>query len=333
MKILMTGMSSSHTSPKVHATSFGFFGALHSALTAVGGHEVTWGPADMGLTKKDLDKFDFVFVGIAAPTSVSSNNAYGALNLINILNGSPKLKFVVDSPQSWQIEQSLSSVLKQPDSLIKDFYSKRPGFQAAKSKLGSLIEACSTLATAEWPTTIFPSLPWGVAESLEDNLPAGARGKVVPLNLDFLLISSDSSYSINRVDTWLIDRIDTEWSKKIANLVSNEVQLVKMSKKETDSDIELKLKSSLGLFVSPQKRKGGTWWSYRYIQALNSGTPVATEWRDSARLGSAWGVLPSKLEDMSTIERTYLATKQKESYVSNIPNKQDIINSLNEILR
>jgi hypothetical protein len=333
MKILMTGMSSSHTSPKVHATSFGFFGALHSALTTVGGHEVTWGPADIGLTEQDLDKFDFVFVGIAAPTSVSSNNVYGALNLINILHGSPKLKFVVDSPQSWQIEQSLSSVLKQPESLIKDFYSKRPGFQAAKSKLSSLIQACSTLATAEWPTTIFPSLPWGVAESLENNLPAGARGKVVPLNLDFLLISSDSSYSINRVDTWLIDRIDTEWSKKIANLVSNEVQLVKMSKKETDSDIEVKLKSSLGLFISPQKRKGGTWWSYRYIQALNSGTPVATEWRDSSRLGSAWGVLPSKLEDMSTIERTYLATKQKESYVSNIPNKQDIINSLNEILK
>lgn len=329
----MTGMSSAHTSPKVHATSLSFFGALYKALTTVGDHEVAWGPADINLTKQDIDKFDLILVGISAPTSVSANNAYGALNLINILYGSPKLRFVVDGPQSWQIEQSLASVLKQPESLVKDFYAKRPGFQTAKSKLGFLIEACSILATAEWPTTIFPTLPWKSVESVEENLPSGAKGKLIPINVDSLLINIENSYSASRTDSWLIDRADTEWARRATNSVSSEVQLIKLSKKETDLDIELKMKTSSGLLISPQKRRGGTWWSYRYIQALNSGTPVATEWRDSGRLCAEWGLLPSQLEDMSTIERAYVAIRQKEVYMSNIPSNQDIRDSLNEILK
>lgn len=329
----MTGMSSAHTSPKVHATSLGFFGALYQALTTVGGHEVAWGAADINLTKQDLDKFDVVLVGVSAPTSVSANNTYGALNIINLLYGSPKLRFVVDSPQSWQIEQSLASILNNPESLVKSFYAKRPGYQVAKAKLPELIEACSILAGAEWPTTVSPTLPWKSIESIEENLPIGAKNKVIAISLDSLLINPENQYSIDRTDTWLIDRTDTEWSKKATNSVSSEIQNIKVSKKETDSDIELKIKTSLGVFISPQKRKGGTWWTYRYIQALNSGTPIATEWRESSRLGRDWSHLPPQIEDMSDIERSYLAAKQKETYTSKLPNKQDIINSLNDILR
>lgn len=329
----MTGMSSAHTSPKVHATSLGFYGALYRALTEIGGHEVAWGAADINLTKQDLDKFDAVLVGISAPTSVSANNAYGALNIINLLYGSPKLRLIVDSPQSWQIEQSLNSVLNNPESLIKDFYSKRPGYQVAKTKLPELIEACSILMKAEWPITVAPTLPWKSVESIEDVLPAGAKNKVVAINLDSLLINPENHYFMDRTDTWLTDRTDTEWSKKAANSVSSEIQNMKVSKKETDLDIELKIKTSLGVFISPQKRRGGTWWTYRYVQALNSGTPIATEWRESSRLGGDWSLLPPQIEDMSDIERSYLAAKQKASYTSKLPNKQDIINSLNNILR
>lgn len=329
----MTGMSSAHTSPKVHATSLGFFGALHQALTTIGGHEVAWGVADIRLTKQDLDKFDVIFVGISAPTSVSANNSYGALNIINLLYGSPKLRLVVDSPQSWQIEQSLNSILSNPGSLIKDFYSKRPGYQVAKTKLTELVEACSILAKAEWPTTIAPALPWKSTESIEDNLPLGAKGKVVAISLDSMLINPENQYSMGRTDTWLIDRTDTEWAKKAANSVSSEIQNIKVSKKETDLDVELKIKTSLGVFISPQKRRGGTWWTYRYIQALNLNTPIATEWRESSRLGRDWSLLPPQIEDMSDIERSYLAANQKQTYTSNLPNRQDILDSLNEILK
>lgn len=325
-------MSSAHTSPKVHASSLGFFGVLNAALTTDEANTVVWQAVDVASTKADFDKYDAIFVGITAPTSVSANKAYGALHLINLMFDSPKLHLVVDSPQLWQIEQSLASVTRNPASLFKPFYSKRSGYELAKLDPQTYVDVCNKLLTGDWPTTIYPGLPWKSSTSVLDNLPKGASNHLVALNFDSLYISDDVSYSFDRDEVWAVDTIDTEWAQKAIHSVSNDIELVRQSKQETDRDALNRIQNSAGLFVSPQKRKGGTWWTYRYIQALNSETPVATEWRDSGAIGPEWAVLPSQLEDMAPIQRALLASHQREAYVKNIPSKEEAINSLNYLL-
>ena len=126
-KILITGMTSSHTSENANMRSLSFAGVLNHVLT-VNGHEVIQDQPSVSWNLNDLAEYDAVLVGISPITSLSSNYAYGALSVIDVLLDDPRLKLFIDSPEPTRITSSLRAISKTPDNITKPFYSYRKGF-------------------------------------------------------------------------------------------------------------------------------------------------------------------------------------------------------------
>jgi hypothetical protein len=106
---------------------------------------------------------------------------------------------------------------------------------------------------------------------------------------------------------------------------------MKWNKGWGDEQVMLQISRSIGAIISPDQ-KDGTWWSYRYIQAMNSNTPVVTDWTESQNLSADWSVLASAIDSMSEEKRDLLATAQREIYSASIKGKKASSNALESIL-
>jgi hypothetical protein len=332
MKILITGMSSTHTSPRVHQNNLGFVGVLNEVLSD-SGHDIDWLSPDVTWTKDFLETYDAIFLGITPPTSLSANKVYGALNILDLMYDSPKLKMVLDAPQYWLFDSSLKSVIKNPDSLVKPFYSKRSQFEIAKTPevLSRLVDACSRLLNEPWPITAYPSLPWKQDSDIESLLPKSAAGSLIGLNFDAKYLSNSSEESVDR-QSWAADHLDTEWTRSVLGTISKPVEKLRELKSKTDSDVKDKLMSSIGALLSPERGRGGTWWSYNYVQALNTSTPIATEWRESEKISKHWSYLASHIESMTEGARNLLALNQKNAYIDSIPELEESVEILTNLI-
>ena len=335
MKILLTGMASSHTSPKANKKNKNFFGVLNDALTLLE-HEIVWQPSSVSWTKEQLEAFDAIFVGVVPPTSVSANKAYGALSVIELMFNSPKLKLVVDNPQHWQIEPSLNSVVNDPQSLVKPFYSKRSEYSEARSKdvLERLVAACSLLLTESWPITLYPGLPWKDDESVTSNLPSGASSSVLGFNFDkHYSHSKPIEVARNEDPAWVVTNPKTKWAEKVTSTVKNPVRPLREKKSDTDEEALYNIHHSIGLLLTPQERSGGTWWSYSLVQALSNLTPVATEWRESSEISPCWSFLPYQIEEMQPHDRYIYALEQRQTYLRAIPEIDESLTVLKNLLK
>jgi hypothetical protein len=130
-----------------------------------------------------------------------------------------------------------------------------------------------------------------------------------------------------RQNTWAADNIKSPWLNNLEHTLKYPVTPLKTSRILKDQDAVNNMRSSLGLIVPPQDRGYGTWWSYRYLQALNSSTPVVTDWLDTIKFDKSWSYLAYQLEELSEIQRINVARSQLESYVSAIKSKNQAINS------
>jgi hypothetical protein len=93
---------------------------------------------------------------------------------------------------------------------------------------------------------------------------------------------------------------------------------MKANKFAKDDQVKYLMSTMLGSLIAPQ-RDDHTWWTPRYVQSLEVGTPVATEWRDSQNLSPHWAVLPGTIEQMTEPERFQLAELQMQTYLNAIP--------------
>lgn len=320
-KVLLTGMSAPQASAKANTTNLGFASLIEKALSTAG-HDVVWTDPNINFSKEMVESFDSVIVGVSPLTSLGSNRAYGALAVIGaVLQYAPeKLSLLVDAPNVSQIEVSLKAILNAPDSLVKPFYSYRKGYSDVKKSQelqDKLIGVVRHLSENEWPTTIYPQLPWKSFESVADKLPTGARSKLVGINLDSFALR-DALDNDERALKWTSDDVKHKWTQSVAATLEYPCLPMKMSKGWTDADVEGQIARSVGVLIAPDKKQE-TWWSYRYIQAMNRLTPVATNWYESQDLSAAWAVLAASIESASEDKRRLIATAQRESYVASIP--------------
>jgi hypothetical protein len=139
------------------------------------------------------------------------------------------------------------------------------------------------------------------------------------INLDSYLIENLESDEPRR-EKWVADTYRTDWAKSTAASLIYPNSPMKWNKGWTDIQVLGQIMKSIGVLISPHK-KDGTWWTYRYIQALNTLTPVATEWKESSKLGEPWSVLAANIEAMHPENRRILAMAQKDLYISYIPSK------------
>ena len=329
-KIFLTGMSAPQASTSANAKSLSFAGLINMALTDAG-HEVVWASPSVYMTKETLEEFDAVIVGVSPITSMGANRVYGALNVIQTMWESDKLTLFVDTPTPSQIEISLKSVITNPDSLTKPFFSYRKEYSnvvADKKLLKSALSAVKLLYEADWGKTMFASLPWKHVDSVK--MAPNAKRSLVGLNLDSYVISEKDS-SEERVLKWVHDSNDSKWYKETIQLLKLPSLPMKINRGSVDTDVMNQIERSIGVLMSPDRRDG-TYWSPRYVQALNANTPVVTDWKESGVLGAAWSVLAYSIEEMSQSKRDLISLAQKESYLAYIPNKEKSLSDLESVL-
>jgi len=331
-KIFLTGMTASQASYNANTKNIGFAYAIYSSLIE-DGHEVTWSDPDLSLTLEDLSSYDVVLVGISPITSLSANRAYGALNLIDMLWESPKLKFFIDAPNTLQIASSLKSINASPVSLLKDFYSYRKGYSAVISdvKVTSRISnAVFRLVNEDWPVTIYPNLPWRGSKQLGLKLLPNAVKNIFGINLDSYLLTEPPVY-FDKKDKWIVENNLSKDTAKLMETLSFPTSPMKWNKGWTDVQVVEQISRSSGVIIGPH-RGDGSWWSYRYVQALNSLTPIYTSWVETSPLGASWSHLAPYIEDIGPDARMALAIEQRQSYINNIPSKEAAIATLKQLL-
>lgn len=329
-KIFLTGMSAPQASKSSNIRSMGFAGVVHKVLTDAG-HEVVWETPSVTMTKEYLNTFDSVIVGVCPITSVSANRVYGALNVIHKMKDSQKLTLFVDTPALSQIEITLRSVLNKPESLTKSFFSYRKEYDLVNSDLklqSRLLETIDFLLNKDWSKTIYPKLPWKYVDNLR--LPKNAKTNLYGISLDAHLIRGGTLEN-DRANKWVVDSQSSPWFKSTVPHLTLPNSPMKWNKGWTDEQVFEQISRSIGAIICPDK-KDGTSWSYRYIQAMNSNTPIVTDWLESQRTGSAWSLLASSIEEMTQPKRDLIALAQKESYLANIPTKEASLNQLEQIL-
>lgn len=330
-KILLTGMSAAQASRKANARSLSFAGVLEKSLRTAG-HDVVWEVPSVSWTKEYLDQFDSVIVGVSPLTSLSANYCYGGLHVITEMLDDKRLTLLVDSPQPGQITASLKSIAANPQAFTKDFYVNRQGFNQARQDAvrTRLLASIERLLTATWPTTIYPSLPWQDASTVSKQFSEFASQNLVGINLDAELISP-VNYKIDRRLKWSADTTNSLWVQKVSTGLVYPISPMKWNKGWTDDLVEEQIARSTAVLVAPHK-KDGTWWTYRYIQAMNTGTPIATLWTEAIKIGESWGNLAANIEALSEDERNTIATKQREEYLAAIPSLSDAQKTLHKTL-
>lgn len=327
MKVLMTGMASSHCAIGKNVT---FFSTLHAAISEFA--EVTISEPRLSWTRADLKNFDAVILGITPPTALSANNIYGALHVLDLMYESPKLRLVVDSPQVWQFHNSIESFKRNPSQIFNDLYSSRKNYKIAKEEKLAVVESVADkISTLPWPKAYVPTLPWKTAKDLSTALRFLPEDKIFPLNLDsYLLVTPDDSSFVR--NNWCVDNLKNKWWVKLSETIRYEGIPMSGGSKTLDSEVLERIKKSMGAIVVPQERIASTWWSYRYIQALNTSTPVATYWEDCQSFHPSWSKLAYQIEDMHPQERGQLAQEQYRIYSEAVPDRATVTRVLREDL-
>jgi hypothetical protein len=330
-KIFLTGMTAQHASVKANTKNLSFAGALCKALGKAG-HEVTWADPSVFMSRKSLEQFDAILVGVAPPTSLGANRIYGSLSVIDLMKDSSKLHLFVDSPNKSQIEVGLRALMSDKDKVVKDFYSYRKEFMSVKSDveiLNRVLSGLDYLYEQEWATTLVASLPWTTHESIK--LAPNAKKNLKLINLDALLIQELGNPPVDRVEKWVTES-QTKWSDGVASALTNPCVKMRWNKGWDDAQVMDQICRSIGAIIPPDK-KDGTSWNYRYVQAVASKTPVVTDWKDSIKIGESWAILAPVLDTMNQSGRDFLALAQNESYLTAIPKVSKSLEILESALK
>jgi hypothetical protein len=323
MKILMTGMSSSHCSIGENVT---FFSSLYSVLSEIA--DVTVRDPKISWTKENLDVYDYVFVGVTPITSISANKLYGSLAVLNHLYESTKLRLIVDSPQIWQYKNSLESFKKNPDQIYKELHKNRKDYLAASTTYReNAYSLAQKMTNLRWPKTYVPLLPWGTSSTAAASLRFIPEDSLVGLKIDSIHLDKQL-LSVSRLEQWAVDNLKSKWWSELLSFIRFPGVSTLVGRGLDDSYSGKVISESTGLIIPPQDRKVGTWWSYRYAQALNNNTPIVTYWQDTIGFDDSWAVLAYQVEDMKNYERQALSAAQWKSYVRELPTRDALIDTI-----
>ena len=282
-----------------------------------------------------LMSFDKIVVGVSPVLSLSSNYAYGALSILSlVLDVSPeKLILFVDSPDPSAVRSNALAVSKSPSSLFKPFHSARKDYSKARENevISSRIEKAINFLSREWDVvTLYPDFPFFDRVDAEKTFCHVSQSKLVGFQCDALYVQNRQKKT-GDIDSqiWCVDTDKTQWFRQTKASLKKDYVLMKANKGSDDHDVENVISSSLGAIISPASN-GHLWWSHRYVQTLNSGVPIATEWRKSSVLGTSWSILASSLEETPQDERLDIAEEQRNAYLNTLEDRYAVVKSLVE---
>lgn len=327
-------MTSPQSSKRLNEKSLSFAGALASILEN-SGHIVEWSEPSVFFAKDDLKKFDVILLGIAPALSVTSNKAYGVLSMIDLLKGDNRLRLFIDTPEPARITANLRALEKDVSQVFKSFYSLRKQYRdVATSDVvkSSIADGADRLRSSEWPLTLYPATPWSDDKEVASKLPAGAASSVRGIFVDSFYINPGiSRINGDKVRRWLIDTEKTKWSASTTHTLCLPHHPMKENKGVADDTVFERIARSIGSLISPTV-DGQLWWSHRWAQSMNAHTPVASDWRVTSTLGSAWSHLAAGIEEMSYIDMYELSVSQKEEYMKSLPSRDTVKEKLETTL-
>jgi len=328
--IAISGMTASQASYRSFHHRASFIGCVASMLkdNNVAVHFIE--PSVL-LKKSDLDQYDSVLLGVAPILSIAANKAYGILHMINLLKNDSRLRLFVDAPEPAKIAASLRAIDKNNDDIIKQFYSGRKQYSDVvgnKKILESALGGVRTLFSHWDYVTLYPSSPFVGSQVVKAQLPCTDVSTVLPVEVDSALISSEiSSTATSRSRRWVVDSMNSRWFKSLQNTLGNSAVQMKSNRLSTDSDVEKMMLESQGSILSVQD-DGMLWWSYRMSQAMNSRTPIVSDWKITSILGDSWSLLPANVEEMDYVDIYELSVAQRKRYTGALMNAQDTIHTL-----
>ena len=319
MNILLTGCTAAQVSEKKNSRSTTFTGLLAQGMKK-GGHNVTWIEPSVSLPREYIAEFDSVVVGLAPPTSTAAHKVYGALSVLDHASKQGNLVLFLDAPEPKKVWAGIRAIEKNPDTLVKDFYSKRSEYTKAKSPevFERIMSAIEYLYNDRWPTTLFPSLPWVSFSSVSSYVPTTDSKNLVGLSFDQTIYKTHYGlFETSTQDFWVADSINTSWVKAQEKLVQCSVTPLKSSRWELESKSLQRLSNSVGCLATVYK-SGDPWWSPAIPQSLALGIPVVSDWLLTSMLGPSWSILPSAVEDLGDSDRKTLVESQTETYFNSL---------------
>jgi hypothetical protein len=244
--------------------------------------------------------------------------------------------FLIDTPAPARITANLRAVEKDFSTIIKQFHSSRPGYESVvlidkvRSRLAS---AVSFLANEKWPKTLYPAMPWTDVSTYENALPTGAsRSSLVGINPDsYYMKRNKGTGDRTTVNQWVIDNPKTKWASLTTQTLTMPTVPMKLNKGMTDKNVYERVACSVGALISPDDT-GGLSWSHRWVQALNANTPIASDWRVTSMLGSAWSHLAAGIEQMSAVDLYELSISQRIEYADAIPTRDTVSELLQQAI-
>lgn len=336
-KVLITGMTSSQSSASANLRTLQFSGVLADILEKAG-HDVHQDIPSIEWDREFLDEYDAVLVGVSPVTSISANYSYGGLSVINELKGSDKLTLFIDAPEPHQIFSSLRSIDATPENIVKPFYSSRRDYYEAKDPevKKRLLSAVDYLLNDNWAVCLYPELPWGNHYKVCAQVGENAAKALQPISVDSYVLSDIGKNTVEKAvikkNIWVASDISSSWTKRVAANAKFPFTAAKESFKSSDLVLKEKLESSSGAAISPHGRNG-SWWTPMFAYAMNSLTPIVTDWRDSSALGDAWNYIAPAVEELDPFDRIDLSFSQKEQYADKIPSRSAVLANLESQLQ
>ena len=321
-------MTAPQASKNLNDRTVSFAGVLARILESAN-IDVAWDTPSVAATKKDFDQYDVVLVGLAPALSLTANRAYTALATIDTLKNTGKLTTFIDAPEPSKVHASLRAIRRDASSLIKPLYSKRLDYRLVienDKHRRRIVATALSLANDEWLKTIYPILPWDSGVIQTAGFPDNAANSCVGVNVDSFILGQRSDIGI-RERRWIFDTPTSKWTKLTAEHLMLPGDSARARRSDTDEHIVNNIAKATGILIGPHDDKL-LWWSPRFAQAMNVATPVATEWRSSSKIGSAWSHLASGVEEMSDIDQRELAHSQYEQYVSATPTRKEVVTSI-----
>lgn len=328
MKILITGSTAQQASQKASVRVPTFASMMAEALSR-NGDDVDFIEPSFKYTKHHLALYDVVLVGIAPPTSIAANKVYPAFAMAERARELGNLALFIDAPEPFKIMASLKSVDSGVSSLTKPFYEKRKEFKIFKNDEISRQEVFSFnefLLNQEWPTTIYPSIPWSGVSNIITSIPNLTVDKAVGVNLDYQIIEDIKTEpkKPELADHWVVDYPRSKWTEQIAYSVRTDIEPLRPSPWVSEEEIEEKISNSVGTLISVH-RGYEPWWSPFIAKSLALKKPVVTDWRYTNHLDESWNMLASGVEDLTPMQRQALAEAQLESYTASIEGQTETL--------
>lgn len=270
----------------------------------------------------DLTGYDVAFIGLGPFLSITAGYLNGALYTIGqAAQHGCALAFYMDD---WNFTRTVSNLRTIRNTgiqqLTKRIFHLRPGHDWVMANEAEVLGICLKLLETPWPTTVIPATRWGDASLLIKDVPATSVVTVDPSVVAETYHDIPTINPRDKMQRWVLgvlkderpwlDSLNLSWETRYAGGIAS-----KAEERHLEAELVKLYAESWGVLSPPHKRVLGTgWWRYRFTAARMAGSILLSDPDEMPKLGSAFTLDPSVVEDMTTRELTSLASEQAQIY-------------------